>query len=118
MQTENKINQYGVKLVARYETRVACVCARGTHFSTAISNFSRVHGCDACCRAANQVKKAQWRRDHYVPHPRKGSQTKDEGKYKFASEMLDPQAMWQRICERHRKGESDISELAERRKSE
>lgn len=46
----------------------------------------------------------------------KGSQAKD--KYKFAFEVLDPQAMWQRICERHRKGESDISELAERRKSE
>lgn len=116
MQTENKLNQYGVKLIARDGTRVDCVCACGTTFSTTPVNFSRVHGCDACCRAANQAKKAEWQRDHYVPHPRKGSQAKD--KYEFAFELLDPQAMWQRICERHRKGESDISELAERRKSE
>lgn len=118
MQTENQsINQYGVKLVARDGTRAACVCACGTPFSTTISNFSRVHGCDACCCAANQAKKAQWKRDHYVPHPRKGSQVKDD-EDKFAFEVLDPQAIWQRICERHRKGESDISALAERRKSE
>lgn len=112
MQTENKLNQHGVKLVARDGTRVDCVCACGTHFSTTPENFPRVRGCEACRHAA----KLQWRRDHYVPHPRKGSQAKD--KYKFAFEVLDPQAMWQRICERHRKGESDISELAERRKSE
>lgn len=115
MQTENKLNRYGVRRVAQEGRRVDCVCACGTPFSTAISNFYRVHGCDACCRAANQAKKAQWRRDHYVPHPRKGSQTKDEGK--FAFEVLDPQAIWQRICERHRKRESDISQIAERRKS-
>lgn len=112
MQTENKLNRYGVRRVSQEGRRVDCVCACGTHFSTTPVNFPRVRGCEACRHAA----KLQWQRDHYVPHPRKGSQAKD--KYKFAFELLDPQAMWQRICERHRKGESDISELAERRKSE
>lgn len=115
MQTENELNQYGVKLVAREGTRVDCVCACGTPFSTRLCNFPRVHGCDACRHAANNAAKLQWRRDHYVPHPRKSSQAKSEDEFTF--EVLDPVAMWRRICARHFKRESDISSIAMQRKT-
>lgn len=119
MQTENKLNRYGVRRVSQEGRRVDCVCACGTPFSTTPENFTRVRGCEACRHAA----KLQWQRDNYVPHPvdiwhRKGRLPKGEDEDHRGLESLDPQAMWQRICERHRKGESNISELAERRKSE
>lgn len=119
MQTENKLNRYGVRRVSQEGRRVDCVCACGAHFSTTPENFPRVRGCEACRHAA----KLQWQRDNYVPHPedighRKGRPPKGEDEDQRGLESLDPAAIWQRIRERHWKRESDISQIAERRKSE
>lgn len=120
MQTENKLNRYGVRRVSQEGRRVDCVCACGTHFSTTPENFPRVMGCEACRHAA----KLQWQRDNYAPHPvdmwhrKPGRPPKDESKDQCGLESLDPAAIWQRIRERHWKRESDISPIAERRKSE
>ena len=119
MQTENKLNRYGVRRVSQEGRCVDCVCACGTHFSTTPENFPRVRGCEACRHAA----KLQWQRDNYAPHPvdiwhRKGRPPKGEDEDQCGLESLDPAAIWQRIRERHWKRESDISQIAERRKSE
>ena len=63
-------------------------------------------------------------REKYAPHPvdiwhrKPGRPAKGEDEDQRGLESLDPAAIWQRISERHWKRESDISQIAERRKSE
>lgn len=118
-------NTHGVKCLSQKGDRVYCVCACGAHFDTSVGNFDRTHGCKACRDIARRKRVNENRRLAYEERANNSESIGRGGKRgRPSTEMmqeelnwLEPTAMWRRICERHRNRESDISEIASRRRS-
>lgn len=67
MQTENKLNEFGVRLLRSEGRKAFCMCKCGTEFETSCSNFSRANGCEKCRYEA----KLRYQREKYTPRERK-----------------------------------------------
>ncbi|MBO4725883.1 MAG: hypothetical protein J5622_05190 [Firmicutes bacterium] len=119
-------NIHGVKCLSQANGRMSCVCACGAQFDTTVGNFTITHGCKAC-RANAQRKRVQDERRRDRGEIANDSNSIGSGgkRGRPSNDMiqeelkyLDPRAMWKRICERHYRRESNITDIAERRRSE
>lgn len=99
-----RVNRYGARCVAHYGHTCECICACGEPFNVVPGAFCRVAGCLKC-------RKNRTQREYY-------KEQAFDSRDQMSVLELEPAAMWRRICERHRSGESDIGEIAARRRSE
>ena len=67
MQTENKLNEFGVRLLRSEGRNAFCMCKCGAQFETSCSNFPRTNGCEKCRREAH----LRHLREKYTPKERK-----------------------------------------------
>ena len=101
-----RVNRSGARCTAHYGHTCECVCACGEPFNVVPGAFWRVSGCPKC-----REDRRGSQRGYY-----KGRSSGDRDQMSVLE--LEPAAMWRRICERHRSGESDIGEIAARRRPE
>lgn len=100
-------NKNGVTCIAEESlymcARITLRCPCGREFTTTRVQFTCIRGCPECRKDMDHTGRPVGR----PPEP-------DD----IDTKQFSPEAIWKRICERHWKRESDISQIAERRKSE
>lgn len=111
-------NGHGVVCLHSYNGTHTCRCACGGTFKC--SNFTRIISCPVCRRRrlnANQNAKRNAEKPREPGSVRwRGLSDREPSADPLAT--LSPAAMWKRICERHRKRETAIDEIAWRRKGD
>ena len=101
-------NQYGITCLNQHGRYIDCVCKCGEHFETTTVNFDKSHGCSKC-RHENKVNVYH----DYLKGKRGRPRIEDD---RPDVSILNPDSIWKRICERHRNGETDITDIALKRK--